>query len=84
MQVCTLLQTDNQASTPPLSFLQAGYPSCCPTNSIKALKALGNNKQQKFRLLFFGEAVLRLLRPGATAPSVPVSYATGIHERSTS
>jgi len=40
MQVCTLLQTDNHASTPPLSFLQAGYPSCRPTNSVKALKAL--------------------------------------------
>ena len=39
MQVCTLLQTDNHASTPPLSFLQAGCPSCHPTNSIKALKA---------------------------------------------
>jgi len=40
MQVCTSLQTDNHASTPPLSFLQAGCPSCCPTNSVKALKAL--------------------------------------------
>jgi len=39
MQVCTLLQTDNDASTPPLSFLPAGCPSCRPTNSIKALKA---------------------------------------------
>jgi len=39
MQVCTSLQTDNHASTPPLSFLQAGCPSCRPTNSIKALKA---------------------------------------------
>jgi len=39
MQVSTSLQTDNHASTPPLSFLQAGCPSCCPTNSIKALKA---------------------------------------------
>jgi len=37
MQVCTLLQTDNHTSTPPLSFLQAGCPSCCPTNSVKAL-----------------------------------------------
>ena len=36
MQVCTSLH----ASTPPLSFLQAGCPSCHPTNSIKALKAL--------------------------------------------
>ena len=39
MQVCTSLQTDNHASTPPLSFLQAGCPSCRPTNIVKALKA---------------------------------------------
>jgi len=39
MEVCTLLQTDNHASTPPLSFLQAGCTSCRPTNSVKALKA---------------------------------------------
>jgi len=38
MQVCTSLQTDNHTSTPPLSFLQAGCPSCHPTNSVKALK----------------------------------------------
>jgi len=39
MQVYTSLQTDNHASTSPLSFLQAGCPSCHPTNSVKALKA---------------------------------------------
>ena len=39
MQVCTSLQTDNHANTPPLSFLQAGCPSFRPTNSVKALKA---------------------------------------------
>jgi len=39
MQVCTSFQTDNHTSTPPLSFLQAGCPSCRPTNSVKALKA---------------------------------------------
>jgi len=38
MQVCTSLQTDNHAIIPPLSFLQDGYPSCRPTDSIKALK----------------------------------------------
>jgi len=32
MQVCTSLH----ASTPPLCFLQAGCPSCRPTNSAKA------------------------------------------------
>ena len=40
MQVCTSLQTDNHASTPPLLFLQAVFTSCHPTNSVKALKAL--------------------------------------------
>ena len=39
MQVCTLLQTDNHASTHHSVFLQAGCPSCRPTNSVKALKA---------------------------------------------
>ena len=40
MQVCTSLQTDNHANTPPLSFLQAGCPFCCPTSSVKPLKAV--------------------------------------------
>jgi len=40
MHVCISLQTDNHASTPPLTFLQAGCPTCCPTNSVKALKAI--------------------------------------------
>ena len=39
MQVCTSLQTDNHSSTPPLSFLKAGCPSCRPVYSVKALKA---------------------------------------------
>jgi len=40
MHVCTSLQTDNHASSPPLSSLQAGCPSCRPTNSVRALNAL--------------------------------------------
>ena len=48
MQVCTSLQTDNHASNPPLSFLQAGCPSCRPTNSVKALKG-----KHKKHILFF-------------------------------
>ena len=39
MQIGTWVHTDNHCSTPPLSFLQAGCPSCYPTNSIKAMKA---------------------------------------------
>ena len=47
MQVCTSFQTDNHASTPPLRFLQAGCPSCHPTNSVKALKQWNSGKQVK-------------------------------------
>ena len=43
MHVCTSLQTDNHASTSLLSFLQAGCPSCHPTNSVKALNAQVSN-----------------------------------------
>jgi len=42
MQLCTSLQTDNHASTPPLSFLQAGCFFCRPTNSVC------KNQGQKF------------------------------------
>jgi len=38
VQVCISLQTDNHASTPPLSFFTDGCPSCSPNNSIKPLK----------------------------------------------
>jgi len=46
MQVCTSLQSDNHASTPPLNFLQAGCPSCRPTNSVKALKVDTSDRLQ--------------------------------------
>jgi len=45
MQVCISLQTDNHTSTPLLSFLQAGCPSCRPTNSVKAPKVMFNEKK---------------------------------------
>ena len=35
MQVCTLLQTDNHPAPHYSFFLQAGCPSCHPTNSVK-------------------------------------------------
>jgi len=49
MQGCTLLQTDNHASTPP-----AGCPSCCPTNSVKALKAVAEKLSKRFLSPEFG------------------------------
>ena len=51
MQVCTLLQTDNHASTPPLRFLRAGCPSCHPTNSVKAPIARVLDKSTKINLI---------------------------------
>jgi len=55
-QVCTSLQTDNHASTPPLSFLQSGCSSCRPTNSVKALQAKALKAQQLIvkKILMFG------------------------------
>jgi len=47
MQVCTSLQTDNHASTQPLSLPQARCPSCHPTNSIKALKATASETKNE-------------------------------------
>jgi len=65
MQVCQVsLQTDNRASTAPLSFLQAGCHSCRPTNSVKALKARGEVYQtkQKTQAMFEREKQATLLR----------------------
>jgi len=47
MQACTSIQTDNHASTPLLSFLQAGCPSCHPTNRVKVLKAEAVSKYSR-------------------------------------
>ena len=58
MQVCTSLQTDNHASNPSLSFLQAGCPSCRPTNSVKALKAyLETFKYKKIGVRYLTPAI---------------------------
>ena len=69
MQVCTSLQTDNHASTPQLSFLQAGCPSCRPTNSVKALKATLNRTHKSLIVLhdpgWLGSRVVSVLDSGA-------------------
>jgi len=73
MPVWTSLQTDNHASTPPLSFLQAGCPSCRPTNSVKALKAKsteGKTVQRRNKntqlLQLINTAILWRLQEGCT------------------
>jgi len=58
VQVCTSLQTDNHTSTSPLSFLQAGCPSCRPTNSVKALKALYKSVYYYYRYLLSNPSAL--------------------------
>jgi len=47
MQVCTLLQTDNHASTPPLSFFTGRMPLLPPNQSINALKGFTISYQQE-------------------------------------
>ena len=56
----------NLRTTPPLIFLQAGCPSCCPTNSIKALKAqhwtvISYNNKHKYD-------EMKVIRRGSIAP----------------
>ena len=46
MQVCTLLQTTPHHSV----FLQAECPSCCPSNSVKALKVEKIRKLQEMQV----------------------------------
>ena len=57
--ICTLLQTDNHASTSPLKFLHARCPSCRPTNSVKAMKALYLVQSYKFHLNVTQAAILK-------------------------
>ena len=69
MQVCTSLQTDNHASIPPLSFLQAVCPYCRPTNSVKALKELqktGYSKIKRSDCTFYRLNVLYITKPTAS------------------
>ena len=61
MQVCTLLQTDNHTSTSSLSFLQAGCPSCCPTNSVKALK--DTYVRSRYKILVVVKAIAHIFHP---------------------
>jgi len=49
MQIYTSHETDNHTSTPLLSFLQAGCPSCHPTNIVRALK--GNDIPLRHQIL---------------------------------
>jgi len=58
MQVCTLLQTDNHVSLPPLSFLQARCPSCRPTNSVKAVRV----RRKKITVILFTEKSYAIIK----------------------
>ena len=89
MQVCTSLQTDNHASTPPLKFLQARYPSCRPTNSIKALKAIHHHCNQTWPTLNMQlghhlkrvNICIRLLTQDHQLPQLITWYRAGAVER---
>ena len=71
MQVCTSLQRDNHASTPPLSFLQAGCPSCRPTNSVKALKAVWLWFRSKYLISIVSVRGLKLILSGGLIINKP-------------
>jgi len=70
MQICTLTQTHNHASIPPLSFLQAGCPSCLPTNSIKTLTALPGTVSSNYCIIESMGSLCRL-QQASLAPHTP-------------
>jgi len=79
----TSLQIDNHASTPPLRFLQAGCPSCRPTNNVKALKAMGNESVPKIitntRNLFSWAAVSILVISNRNSSRVPFDKIASVY-----
>jgi len=81
MQVCTSLQTDNHASTPTLCFLQAGCPSCHPTNSVKALKARAVFEQITQKKLIFDDAWCWFVAAGFLPPTGGTAYINGLNMR---
>jgi len=79
MQVCTSLQTDNLASTPQLSFLQAGCPSCRPTNSVKALKESTACEHKIDYSLSLDKGVYKLLSKAGETMSMLSGIAESTH-----
>ena len=77
MQVCTSLQTDNHTSTALLSFLQAGCPSCRPTNSVKALKinqnVLSSDRTTYCNIYLYQYFILRITWQSALNAAVTVN-----------
>jgi len=78
MQVCTSLQTDNHVSTSPLSFLQAGCPSCRPTNSVKSTE--GKNDSHIAQWMLF-ESMSVYFSGRKTFVARHVSFPPSIKER---
>ena len=69
MQVCTSLQTNNHASTPPLSFFAGRMPVLPPTNTVKALKAQSTFKLLKGLFIYFASAAVAVDSSHTTASS---------------
>ena len=76
MQVCTSLQTDSHASTPPLRFLQVGCPSCRPTNSVKDLKAVLSRQIDRYSINHDNKQYLQTKAIQWKATSKQVKYET--------
>ena len=55
--ICTLLKTDNHASTSSLNFSQAGCSFRQPTNTVKALKAITDDTQWRRNIYSFSQCL---------------------------
>ena len=71
MQASTFIQTDNLTSTPPLSFLQAGCPSCRPNQQCQSTEGKSTDN---FHIYVVMEKVLKNIT--AYCPLVTVNNQT--------
>jgi len=58
MQVCTSLQTDNEASTPPLSFFTGQMPFLTPNQQYQSIEGSKNNNNKKLKKCYCQEKQL--------------------------
>jgi len=63
MHICTSPQTDNHASTQPLSFLQVICLSCCPTNSTS------NSKQLVWLIIILKHDIICIMLKASLIPN---------------
>jgi len=68
VQVCTLLQTDNHASTSPLSFFKGRMPFLPPNRQHQNTEGISKHSKQKQKTVWFLDHPLNMCPDQTTEP----------------